>query len=67
MNITDKFIEQNRTSVNDIILLSKLIKFETELKFRKRLKSNQITSNEENDEQIELLETFINSKLDNIS
>ena len=54
------YINSNKLSEAELLYVLKVNKFETELRFRKRIKNSELDS-EENDEQILLLETFIKS------
>lgn len=55
-----KYISENKLSETELLYVMKIVKFETELRFRERIKNEEITE-ENNEEQILLLSTFLNS------
>jgi len=58
--ILRELISENKLSESDLNYLLKINKFETELRFRKRILGGELDPIE-NDEQIMLLETFLKS------
>lgn len=55
-----KYISENKLSEIELLYVMKIMKFETELRFRERIKNNEIID-EDNEEQILLLSTFLDS------
>ncbi|CAG7581192.1 MAG: hypothetical protein SLAVMIC_00720 [uncultured marine phage] len=54
------FISDGKLSESELLYVLKIMKFETELRFRKKIQNNEIVE-EDNEEQILLIETFLNS------
>ena len=57
------YIDSGKISESDLLYVLKINKFETELRFRNKIKNSEVID-EENEEQILLLETFLNSITD---